>query len=797
MVRLRRRVPKSVTSIVAMTSEQLVGLVAACVDVASEGKTKLPGRLPPSMGARHRMCAKMAAAVKAMGYLREFAYNHLLYPSASETRDVLQWLTGRLPRPEEDDAGAAGPSGPEAIAREAAIASLRAWSAQPEPAPGAMQRVRDASRAVLAEEEGGASAETRHRLLVAQARGSGKAVRAVPLRADASLASQVSDAQSLADSLLETAVVRRARAAAVAAAGGQDAAAEAEAAAFARTRALAARGFAVGAAAGGGACGEGEAAGVGGGLAVSGSGAGGFSGLGLAQLAAAVRASREDLGRNAFLLSAEFAQDRALVTDGTGAGEDDQDKGAGQGDRARTDEEVAADRAAELAAEEERRLAATSRAAAARAKRSATEDALLAELDRLAELRKRIAAAEAELALQQRALELAEGDHEAAADALRADVAERQARLTSLAEEWEAHRRPLVDAAAELRGSAARAEARAAELEEEAAALRGEMRSLADSVREREAEALALRRKEEALPKDAPSRREYVERILGIVKQSRKQEAEERSIARDIARVQAESGRLAGVLSRSRAATHDAIFEEVERNRASAPHREAARTFTSLQEAFAALLTALRDTAAADAELRDLALHVDSLKQRSAARNRDDVMRDLSLVSRAPTGALARHTLTAAPAVRRADATGFSRARSAPPDACVLPAPAACGPLPRSSRPRTRKWRLAYGQRVWHQSDQACAFSRRLPALAPQNRAISRTRNPAHSALPPAPAKCRGADDLGVAAAIECTPRTLPRARRPRLPKRRQLRLCRNSVASRLALPSAQPRPCT
>ncbi|KAA0147184.1 hypothetical protein FNF29_07556 [Cafeteria roenbergensis] len=437
------RVPKSVTSIVAMTSEQLVGLVAACVDVASEGKTKLPGRLPPSMGARHRMCAKMAAAVKAMGYLREFAYNHLLYPSASETRDVLQWLTGRLPRPEEDDAGAAGPSGPEAIAREAAIASLRAWSAQPEPAPGAMQRVRDASRAVLAEEEGGASAETRHRLLVAQARGSGKAVRAVPLRADASLASQ---------------------------------------------------------------------------------------------LAAAVRASREDLGRNAFLLSAEFAQDRALVTDGTGAGEDDQDKGAGQGDRARTDEE------------------------------------------------------------------------------------------------WEAHRRPLVDAAAELRGSAARAEARAAELEEEAAALRGEMRSLADSVREREAEALALRRKEEALPKDAPSRREYVERILGIVKQSRKQEAEERSIARDIARVQAESGRLAGVLSRSRAATHDAIFEEVERNRASAPHREAARTFTSLQEAFAALLTALRDTAAADAELRDLALHVDSLKQRSAARNRDDVMRDLSLL---------------------------------------------------------------------------------------------------------------------------------------------------------------------
>jgi hypothetical protein len=362
----------------------------------------------------------------------------------------------------------------------------------------------------------------------------------------------------------------------------------------------------------------------------------GLTGLSLSRLITAVKASRVDLGRNAFLLSAEFAQERAAVAEGGGGGGGSESKEDTAGERAKTDEEVALERADEAAALEARAAAAAAAALAARRARKQCDLALRAAADRLVELQKLLAAREAELALQSRALDLALGDAPAATAALEADVSKRVERLQSLSEEWEAHRAPLVASVLELKGRAARAEAKSAEAEEATAVLRREMRGLVEAVKAKEAEAKALQQRETALPKDVPSRAQYVGRIVNIVTQAKKQEAQEVSISMDIERVQTETARLTDTLGRLTKATEETVYAEVKAKRSSKPHVAAFAAFTGLREAFTQLLGSLQDTATADAEKRDIQRRCDQLRQRSAAQNRDDVLRDLAQVRPLP-----------------------------------------------------------------------------------------------------------------------------------------------------------------
>ncbi|RLN36767.1 hypothetical protein BBJ28_00026907, partial [Nothophytophthora sp. Chile5] len=57
-----------------------------------------------SMGvaARHRMGSKLANVLK-LGYAGDCGYNHFLYPSEKETRNILSWLAGKLPRSRLED----------------------------------------------------------------------------------------------------------------------------------------------------------------------------------------------------------------------------------------------------------------------------------------------------------------------------------------------------------------------------------------------------------------------------------------------------------------------------------------------------------------------------------------------------------------------------------------------------------------------------------------------------------------------------------------------------------------------
>lgn len=60
------------------------------------------------MAARHRVATAVANAIKANGYSGEGGYNSLLYPNERDVRRLLSWVVQKLPRSEESTAGTSG-----------------------------------------------------------------------------------------------------------------------------------------------------------------------------------------------------------------------------------------------------------------------------------------------------------------------------------------------------------------------------------------------------------------------------------------------------------------------------------------------------------------------------------------------------------------------------------------------------------------------------------------------------------------------------------------------------------------
>jgi coiled-coil domain-containing protein 22 len=628
------RVPADVDSFDAVKAEHLVSIVAGAISLITKGEVTPPTRLPPSMGARHRQCTTLAQLVQELGYRKDFTFSQLLYPSNKDTRNLLLWVVERLPRAGDDEADEDAATEPDALLRAKARAAFVAWRSTPTAlGVGLRDAFSTAKLASLNVSEAVSvpvgRRESFHSFPLSTPALYGRAGLYANGRQSA-VTRQVASSAELAASLLHTDATVLGRAAAIARAGGP---------AKARTMAATARSTlstemrkAFAAACGAGnVCGEEASAAVGGGLVTYDGSMAGASGVGmsLASLLAHIRAGRVDLGRNAFLLAAEFAHDRATMSEG-GAGES---KAEDASDRAKTEEEIAADRAAELEGLEARAGRAKLAEGALIRETRLAEQRLLALLDRLEKAKAQLSTDTAELELQKAALAMVEADPEGSVAKLEADVAAKRERLLELNKEWEAHRAPLVDSIWLLKSRAQRAEARARELEEETTRLRDEMRPLAEAVKAREAEALSLHERAGRIPKDAPSRQEYVGRIMAIVEQARKQEREEQGIIRDISAVQAEIARITDILGRTTKATEELVYAEVKAKSSSAAHVQSFQNVVGLREAFSAVYDAIHDTARADAELRDLEIRAEQMKQRAAARNRDQLQRDLDMVS--------------------------------------------------------------------------------------------------------------------------------------------------------------------
>ncbi|KAG7399109.1 Coiled-coil domain-containing protein 22 [Phytophthora boehmeriae] len=92
-------------SVSALSSDDFIAIVLQFLTqlqtTGDNATFTLPSTLtntPVGVAARHRVGSKLANILKELGYAGDCGYNHFLYPNEKETRNILSWLVGKLPR---------------------------------------------------------------------------------------------------------------------------------------------------------------------------------------------------------------------------------------------------------------------------------------------------------------------------------------------------------------------------------------------------------------------------------------------------------------------------------------------------------------------------------------------------------------------------------------------------------------------------------------------------------------------------------------------------------------------------
>ncbi|KAG7384630.1 Coiled-coil domain-containing protein 22 [Phytophthora pseudosyringae] len=97
-------------TVAELSSDALVAVVLQFLTRLQDADDSATFTLPAAVeakgvAARHRVGSQLANILKELGYAGDCGYNHFLYPSEKETRNILSWLVGKLPRSrlEEND----------------------------------------------------------------------------------------------------------------------------------------------------------------------------------------------------------------------------------------------------------------------------------------------------------------------------------------------------------------------------------------------------------------------------------------------------------------------------------------------------------------------------------------------------------------------------------------------------------------------------------------------------------------------------------------------------------------------
>ncbi|OQR89761.1 coiled-coil domain-containing protein 22-like [Thraustotheca clavata] len=93
---------KEVSHLAIITGAELVPIVGWALG-RIDGENDIVVEYPKGVAQRHRIAAELAGKIKTHGYNGECGYNHLLYPTEADTRQLLLWLVQKLPKVESDD----------------------------------------------------------------------------------------------------------------------------------------------------------------------------------------------------------------------------------------------------------------------------------------------------------------------------------------------------------------------------------------------------------------------------------------------------------------------------------------------------------------------------------------------------------------------------------------------------------------------------------------------------------------------------------------------------------------------
>ena len=205
------------------------------------------------------------------------------------------------------------------------------------------------------------------------------------------------------------------------------------------------------------------------------------------------------------------------------------------------------------------------------------------------------------------------------------------AKLLQLAQEWEKHRRPLLDQIRTVQNTSGDRRVRCKEMMEEMKSCRAEMGDMIADLKEKQQRAQQLADEMSKLPKNI-NRTVYTHRIMDIIDRINKQSSTIEKITSDIRNIQKTINSTEATLSRSDAVAEEAIFAAANAPKSDIATVETYRGLTKLRAEFEKLMDCATSLGANEKLSRDLEVKIEQEMARVTSNNFDRIRADLKSV---------------------------------------------------------------------------------------------------------------------------------------------------------------------
>eukprot|EP01044_Picomonas_judraskeda_P001045 COSAG03_NODE_55_length_16009_cov_5.220050_1_plen_639_part_00 len=541
---------------------------------------EMPTEMPSEMSGRFQVCQKLADAVKGQGYNSELTFQQFLYPEESATKKLVAWLVQNLPKSGEE--GMNDMQSANVVLFQSIVDELGAWKKQ--------------SWFPAFSDAGKSCSLTTCPILATSSDDGAYTETGLPYVSD-----QTPAGVSLASSLLEHNMLEVARGKQSGGMDDLDMASSGDAGRSVAANGLLENGFRALTAA--------------------------TESQGFDSLVASV--AGKDGASSIFSRQTAFVQEEEEFS----LGGDDAPAAPQAGE---TPAEAAKRKKQELQDQMEREIRELEERLAALLSSEEQEqremDMLLAQIRQLDENIKVATAAskqlEEEYLIKKRTLELLDNPAENMKK-LQAICDKTAAKLLELAQEWEGHRKPLIEEYRKRKDVIARRKEEAKLKLGKVKEMRDETKGMLAELRAKEETAKALAAELEKLPRDV-KRSAYVNRILDIIRNVNKQRQEIDKILTDIRDARKDVNTRGSKLERSFAATDELVFKDA---KAKPDYKEVYKILVELHEAFKKLddtVTengkALNDIDMIQAKISEMTARNDALDMKRYAQLRPDTV---------------------------------------------------------------------------------------------------------------------------------------------------------------------------
>jgi methyl-accepting chemotaxis protein len=214
-------------------------------------------------------------------------------------------------------------------------------------------------------------------------------------------------------------------------------------------------------------------------------------------------------------------------------------------------------------------------------------------------------------------------------------------RLLQLAQEWEAHRRPLVDLLKAKKRDKTLRRVRCRQMADETKRLREEMGAMAADLKDKQERTQILAQEVEDLPKNL-TRAVYTSRILDIITSLSKQNVEIEKITTDIHDIQKSINTTTSALQRADAVAEDLIYTAASTANADKAVVDTYRRLKNMRAKFEELIDTVTKIGQQEKMARDLENKIDVETGRMSSNNITQIGQDLLEIQAENDGLIAR-----------------------------------------------------------------------------------------------------------------------------------------------------------